>query len=147
MPGRSGDLDRDIAEAERRGISRVVCLTPRKEVGVKSRQYAEALRWGTLPWPVDFFPIENRGVPKDRDAFKKFILGLAHELRFGAGLLLHCGEGIGRTGTVAICLLIALGSSPGQAEFAVRRAGSYPERPEQRDLIAWFAENYSPVLP
>ncbi len=142
MPGRYRPLDEDIAEAESSGISRIVCLAPRSEIQVKSPAYARALRSRSLPWPVEFFPIEDRGTADNREAFREFISHMAADLRAGEGILLHCGAGIGRTGMVAVCVLISLGSPKAYAEMVVRRAGSYPERPEQRELIQWFADNF-----
>lgn len=144
MPGRYGSLDQDLAEIEAKAISRIACLSPIEEIKVKSPAYAKALRSRTFPWPVKFFPIADRSIPQDREQFAAFVSHLANEIRAGEAVLLHCGAGIGRAGTVAICVLMALGRSRGQAEMAVRRAGSYPERPEQHELIAWFAQRYRP---
>ena len=52
--------------------------------------------------------------------------------------MIHCGAGVGRTGTFAVCLIIALGASGAEAREAVGLAGSHPETGGQEDLIAWY---------
>ena len=40
---------------------------------------------------------------------------------------------------LAVCVLLALGEPPAQAEQAVSAAGSHPETAAQRALVAWCA--------
>ena len=60
-------------------------------------------------------------------------------LSAGRRVLIHCGAGIGRTGTLAVCVLVALGQTRAEAEAVVRAAGSQPETPEQHALVGWWA--------
>lgn len=53
---------------------------------------------------------------------------------------MHCGVGVGRTGTFAICALMALGLTSDDASAAVNAAGSKAERPAQEDLIKSLAK-------
>jgi protein-tyrosine phosphatase len=86
------------------------------------------------------FPIVDFGVPSDRARFLELVNSIAFDLRGGANILLHCAAGIGRTGTVASCVLAALGVPVDEATQRVYAAGSYAERPEQVDLIQWVAQ-------
>ncbi len=140
MPGRQRPLEGDIDKALAVGVTRLVCLVPLDEVAAKSPRYAQALASDELPWPVDLFPIENEHRPRELEPFARFVLELTEALREGERLLLHCAAGVGRTGTVAACVLVALGLGLEEALDTVRRAGSFPETAEQREVIAWFAE-------
>lgn len=112
-------------------------LAPLDETRKKSPHYAEAIEAGTLPCDLHSFPIPDFGVPEDRRSFWVFAQDLARRLTEGERLLIHCGAGIGRTGTLAICVLLALGAPLEVATETVEAAGSVPETQEQRDLTAW----------
>jgi protein-tyrosine phosphatase len=117
------------------GATTVVCLTERFEL---LERYPEYVRWleenrgGRAVW----FPIPDLDARELSD-----VLSLVSDLcdRVGAGetLLVHCGAGIGRAGTIAACLLIALGMS---AEGALSHVGEHrpmagPEVGAQRTLV------------
>jgi len=78
------------------------------------------------------------GVAFEADAFRASVAQLAQAVRGGDALLLHCAAGIGRTGTVAACLLKALGVPTADALQRVRRAGSNPQSALQSGLIELF---------
>lgn len=135
MPGRDGPVEQAIKDMRDSGIDRVICLAPVEEIRGKSPAYAAALKQDALPCPVQHFPIPDFGVPEDRDAFLSLLGRLRDSLREGERLLVHCSAGFGRTGTVATCVLVALGVEPDGAREAVRLAGSRPEH----DLVHWLA--------
>ena len=137
MPGRDEALGQIWAELESRKIAAVVCLAESTELGSKSPDYAKALERNTVPCEVIRFDIPDFGVPSDRSAFWELALGIAERLRAGDNLLIHCAAGRGRTGTLAECVLIALGADTAAAHQAVEDAGSRAETPEQRELILW----------
>lgn len=140
MPGRHQEsFDHARLEIMRNGIGRVVSLAPVDEIRMKSPDYHQAITSNRLPWKQEMLPIPDYGVPEDREAFLRLAQTLAHCLLRGERLLIHCGAGIGRTGTFAICLLLALGQSLANAQAAVQLAGSSPETSEQEGLIAWAA--------
>ena len=137
MPGWRRPLADDVAEAQSVGIERVACLVPRAEIGWRSPDYFQAVIGGNLPWDLDSLPIVDGGVP-EHEELVEFIDRLAAYVNSGQTVLLHCAGGIGRTGMVAICLLVRLGSTAEFGKAAVIQAGSCPETPQQEALIAWY---------
>jgi hypothetical protein len=55
------------------------------------------------------FAVADYGIPEDRETFWHLAQCLAAGLHSGERVLIHGGAGIGRTGTLAICVLLALG--------------------------------------
>jgi protein tyrosine/serine phosphatase len=139
MPGRYRPFDRDLREADELGVATVLCLNPRDEIEWKSPHSHAALNDGSHGWRVIEHPIEDFRAPGRNDAFVALIDDIAGHLRAGERLMLHCAGGIGRTGTVGSCILIALGLSPDEALATVRRARAWPENKAQTDFVHWFA--------
>lgn len=135
MPGRCEPLDEAFAEARNLGVTRAVRLAPLDEAERKSPSYAEAIREGSLPWTEAVCEIEDYGTPPDEEAFLAAVRETAAALRAGERVLVHCGAGVGRTGTFAICVLLALGLEQEEAQRRVNRAGSRSETPEQEALV------------
>ena len=139
MPGRHEALEDIWTELTSHEIAAIVCLADSAEIRSKSPEYAKALDGDTVPCEVVRYEIPDFGVPTDRGAFWAFALKIAERLRAADNLLIHCGAGIGRTGTLAECVLLALDQEAGAAHNAVRRAGSGAETDAQRELILWCA--------
>jgi len=144
MPGRYRPFEQDIAEAEALQVSTVLCLNPRDEIQHKSPHYHEALNDGSHGWKVVEHPIEDFRAPARAHHFHELVDEIATELRVGTNVMLHCAGGIGRTGTVSSCILIALGSLAGEALAEVRRARAWPENKAQLDFVHWFAGERTP---
>jgi protein-tyrosine phosphatase len=145
MPGRCEPLDQAWEEIRVRGIQAIVCLAASDEIRAKSPSYATALDAKTAPCSVEPFPIPDFGVPDDREAFWSLALQIATQLKAGARVLIHCGAGIGRTGTLATCVLLALAQPLAKAQKDVARAGSYAETDEQKELVSWCAARAHPT--
>lgn len=138
MPGRFDRWDSFLRQAERERLTLVACLTPTSEMEELAPDYAGAVRAGRLPFRWLQLPMPNYGVPEDPAGFRRAVAAMAGELRQGGSLLLHCAAGIGRTGTVAACLLKALGVPGDEAVQQVRAAGSNPQNALQSGLVDWF---------
>ena len=142
MPGRHESWDAFINQARRVSLDTIVCLTPEEEIERKSPPYAAARAAKQLPCGVENFVIPDLRAPTETEkkVFQAFVVNLANTLRAGKICLMHCAGGIGRTGTVATCLLLELGVDIHKAKYEVERAGSYPEVVEQEDFIVWSSK-------
>lgn len=142
MPGRYETFEEAEYEIVKHKIDEIVCLATSEEIIMKSPNYANALKFDKNVWRQRMFPILNFGVPTDRQAFLKLVNELACQLLSGDRLLIHCGGGIGRSGTLAIGLLISLGMGSEKAREAVASAHSYPETTVQERLLDWMAKMF-----
>jgi protein-tyrosine phosphatase len=117
------------------GRATVVCLVERHEL---DSRYPDYVTWLSRSEAVDvvWWPIPDLHAPT-ADVVAPFIDGLVDRLREGESLIVHCGAGMGRAGTVAVCILIRLGVEPAAASQAVAdaRPGAGPEVGAQRDLV------------
>lgn len=71
------------------------------------------------------FAIEDMNVPKEAEAqeYEALIREIVERMRQGKNVVVHCRGGLGRTGTVAACVLVALGRhTANDAIKAVRKA-------------------------
>jgi protein-tyrosine phosphatase len=141
MPGRYEPYARTEAEILGKGINRVVCLAPIDEIRHKSAEYARAIEEGVLSYAHEHFAIPDYQAPDDPEAFLELARSVATHLRADEHILIHCGAGIGRTGMLAVCVLIVLGAREPEAHRTIAAAGSQPERPAQHVLIRWVAEH------
>jgi protein-tyrosine phosphatase len=139
MPGRWETLRSAWAEANREHVTVIARLTGLAEVRSASPEYAEALANGQVPFEVLPCEMPDFGVPDDRGTYWAVARDVARRLQAGEAVLVHCGAGIGRTGTFAASVLVALGEPVRSAEKTVARAGSGAETDDQRELVAWCA--------
>ncbi len=142
MPGLHESWNTWRSDAERAALDQLVSLTDMAEIEQKSPEFARAIREGDVPVERREFAIQDYGVPPDRDAFAQFASEIATSIRAGRNVLIHCGAGIGRSGTLAASVLIALGAGLDEALQGVRQAGAGPETQEQRDLVRWMSDSY-----
>ncbi len=137
MPGRYEPISEFEARMSRLSISHVVCLTPLDEVIARSPGYYEIITTGEHQWQFKHLPIPDFGVPDDRTAFLDLTRTMAGFIVSGDAILVHCGAGIGRTGTFAMVLTLVLGMDRLDGAAAVRMADAEPEGMLQQALIDW----------
>jgi protein-tyrosine phosphatase len=138
---RGGDwLEDEMAAWRQAGISTVLSLlTPEEERELDLKNEAQeakarGMRFASLPIP-------DRQVPNSESEVSAALDRLDADLSAGKNAVIHCRQGIGRTGLVAACLLITKGRTP---EFAVKalsaaRGNPVPETREQRRWIDHYA--------
>ena len=142
MPGRHEPLSTSVTEIENKEIDIVISLTSLEEIRQKSPDYANAIDDNSLGIERMKFPIIDFGIPQDSIAFLNLARNLASRLKSGENILIHCGAGIGRTGTLATSVLISLGKNLNKSLDAVQDVGSNPETEEQMGLVRWVADHF-----
>jgi len=153
LPGTAGQLwlcghrvvgpDPEAALA-RVGAASILCLCQDHEL---TARYPDYVAWLASEGPerARWFPIPDLGVPPLPE-----MLGLVEEstarLRDGERLIVHCAAGIGRSGTFATAVLLALGVRHDEATAVVAssRPTAGPEVGSQADLIAALADHFAP---
>lgn len=88
---------------------------------------------------LDFlsYPIPDRQMPEDVNAFREFANDLAIRLRAGERVGVHCRGCIGRASIATACALIHLGGNPSATLEAIRNARGceVPDTAEQKQWI------------
>jgi|SRR5215469_18849973 len=141
---RGGDwLANELANWKRAGIDSVLpLLTPEEQRDLDLlKEGGESQEQGLA---FSSFPIPDREVPASEAKFNEALRHANEVLSRGENLLIHCRQGIGRTGLFAACLLIRAGMSPSAAVDLVSAARGLPipETTGQRDWI----ERYAPAV-
>lgn len=138
MPGRNEELNKALEVIRQARISVIVCLNPLHEIDLKSPEYAKAIINKRLDFAWKHFPLFDFGVPNDKEAFISLVNSITDRLRNGDRILIHCAGGIGRTATLAISVLIALGIEISTAQSIIRNAGAMMQSKVQKEFINWF---------
>jgi protein-tyrosine phosphatase len=167
MPGLNEPMETFKEEMWRCGITRIICLAPFSDLEDYSWSYAQAIRKNADPWKYVLLEIPDFGVPDDRGRYltciretADLILPLAAQHPASGSnplqpdtrkkpdvtgqngktehILIHCMAGVGRSGTFAISLLLALGYPREESFRRVKQIGSGPESLRQMELIDWI---------
>ena len=138
MPGRREPWSAFLDEARLNRLDMLVCLNPLEEVAELSPAYHKAIAEGRMPFRWLHVPMRDFGLAADAAAFRQGVEQVAQGLRMGDRALLHCAAGMGRTGTMAACVLKRLGMPAAEALAAVSAAGSNPQSALQSGWIHQF---------
>lgn len=123
---RAGDwLEDEAISWRRQGLDTVVSLLEDAEIAEldldAEPQWCEQVGLRFLR-----FPIPDRGIPRSTSAATELVVRLTEELRTGRGVGIHCRFGLGRSATLAVCVLTCLGMSQETSWSAVERARGMP---------------------
>jgi protein-tyrosine phosphatase len=142
---RGGDwLNEDIASWQGAGFQTVLStLTPQEEEDLELTNENAAVE--ALGLKFRSFPIPDRDVPQSHDAVSVAISGLEHDLRSGKNVLIHCRQGIGRSGLIAGCLLIRSGLAVDEALRILRAVRGVPV-PETEEQTRWLRRYFAICL-
>ncbi len=136
---RGRDLSTDLARLRSEGATRLLCLLTDSELswaGVPElgpRAQAAGLTYRRLPIP-------DQGIPDVADAIE-LVQWCREATERGEAVVVTSMGGLGRSGTVAACYLVAAGTSP-EAAIAAVRAARGPRALEtiaQEDFVVTFA--------
>ena len=117
------------------GADRIVCLCEREEIDVRYRAYVswlDANDGGRAVW----YPVPDLHVPANGDV-REFLDHLRALIHGGHRVIMHCGAGIGRAGTLAAALLLQMHVPLDEAIRVVEsaRPAAGPEAGAQKQLL------------
>lgn len=138
MPGRLDPWPQCLEVLRAASIGLMVCLNPLDEVAEVSPAYYAAIAAQSLPCRWLHVPMRNFGLADQADVFQSGVEQVVRALERDETVLIHCAAGMGRTGSMAACVLKRLGLTRDQALEWVRLAGSNPESAAQSGLIDRF---------
>lgn len=120
----------------------IVCMCERGELTERYPDYVDWLQASDGTAAL-WFPTPDLHAPSFEDALA-MVMAVAERLQRGESALIHCGAGIGRAPTFAICSLIALGMSRADALAIVaeHRPMAGPETGAQADLVEAMATHF-----
>ncbi len=123
------------------GVNTVVSLL---EAGEERELGLELERTEVQAQGMNFqsFPIPDREAPTSSRDFVQTLQQIERDLLAGTNVVLHCRQGIGRTGLFAASLLLHAGYKPAVAValLSETRGVTVPETEEQRRWLDGYAE-------
>ena len=139
---RGGDwLGDEIHSLKSSGVDAVVSLLERAEIEELEIAEEESLCEAN---GISFisFPIPDRHVPPTKGEALEFARSLANLLQSGKSVVIHCRQGVGRSGLIAACVMVLMGVTVDEAFEKIERARGcpVPDTPEQRRWVAQLAE-------
>ena len=141
---RGGDwLQEEIASWHGAGIDTVLSLlTPEEEQSLDLTNEASVVKARGMNFMQ--LPIPDREVPGSETEVSAALEKLNAKLSSGRNVIVHCRQGVGRSGLVAVCLLVTNGLDVKTAVKSISVACGVlvPETKEQRQWI----DHYVAVL-
>lgn len=137
---RGGDwLSDEVADWHRAGVDVVLSLLTSDEEDSLDLKQEAALASGQGMKFISF-PIPDRQAPASPSELASVLENINFSLSSGKNVLIHCRQGVGRSGLVAACLLVTKGWEPAATVkhlSSVRRV-PIPETSQQRQWLDHF---------
>jgi protein-tyrosine phosphatase len=134
-------LEDDLGRWKMLGITQVVSLLePDEEVQLGlENEHAECERIGLR---FHSFPIPDCGVPADTEAFADLVHQMQVDLEQGQRIVIHCRQGIGRSGLLAACVLMSFEMPMKDAleRITLARGVPVPETEQQRLWLVQYLQ-------
>jgi protein-tyrosine phosphatase len=133
-------LEDEIANWRREGVDTVLSLlTSEEENDLGLSHEARGVKVKGMQFVS--FPIPDREVPNSDAKVAKALEKLDADLSAGKNVVVHCRQGVGRSGLISAALLVMKGFSPEAAvkSLGAARGTSVPETAAQRRWIDHFA--------
>ena len=131
----ANDLTNNLRNLHNSGIDKVLCLIEPDEADQLGLSAEEELTKDS-GMAFERYAIADFGVP-DYPGFNPLIVSILNDIRQGKNVLVHCRGGIGRTGLVCCCVLIANGMDATSSIQTVskKRGTRVPETDAQLAMI------------
>jgi hypothetical protein len=115
------------------GAGALWCLTEEHEL---VDRYPDYTAWLRRDVRARWQPVYDLGVAP-LDTMRAVVSGVVADLDLFGSVVVHCGAGLGRAGTVAVLTLMSAGCSASEAQqiVASSRPGAGPESGAQADLV------------
>jgi predicted protein tyrosine phosphatase len=116
------DLDTDLVRLRDHfdmGLLVSLCEEPELSFLGIGNLYTRAMELGLA---VEPFPIPDGGVPASVERAASVVSNVLDALGEGQTVVIHCRGGLGRSGLIAGCVLVARGTPAGEAMAIVRKA-------------------------
>ena len=135
---RGGDwLEDEVKVWHREGVDEVLSLlTTDEEEALDLEKEARLAAKEGLTFLS--FPIFDRQIPSSQAVLTSTLEKIDADLSTAKNVLIHCRQGIGRTGLVAACLLVSKGLDPAATLESVSSSRSLPV-PETQEQRRWIA--------
>jgi protein-tyrosine phosphatase len=137
---RNYETQRDLEEIESLHCDTIIVLSTPQELK-KAYPFFDLLElYSLMEVEVLHFPTPDYDVTEDIKSFNILVSRLAKDLNELKDVFVHCGAGLGRTGTLIAALLISKGHSVHQALEKIRslRPGSVETREQVLFLVEYF---------